>query len=168
MADGTKISILALSAALLLSVPAARAQAPSPSLPASPQPSQPITRGPATAPAEPGTQVNTLREVFDRLFSCWKPPATSVAAPMDITVVLSFNRSGAIMGRPRITYESRRSSDSDRLAYRVAVMEALQRCSPMPFTEAMAGAVAGHPFAVQFRTHFKPQETRAWLPQKIL
>ncbi len=167
-AAGTKIAILSLSAALLLSAPASQAQAPSPSLPASPQPSQPVTRGPAAAPAEPGTQVNTLKEVFDRLFACWKPPATSVAAPMDITVVLSFNRSGAIMGRPRITYESHRSSDSDRLAYRVAVMEALQRCSPMPFTEAMAGAVAGHPFAVQFRTHFKPQETRAWLSPKIL
>jgi hypothetical protein len=166
----SKISILSLSAALLLSVLAteARGQAPAPSRPANPQPSQPITRAPAPAPAEPGTQVNTLKEVFDRLFSCWKPPATSVAAPMDITVVLSFNRSGAIMGRPRITYESRKSSDSDRLAYRVAVMEALQRCSPMPFTETMAGAVAGHPFAVQFRTHYKPQETRAWLQPKIL
>ena len=159
MAAGTKIAILTLSAALLLSAPALQAQAPSPSPPAREQPSQPITRGPATPAAEAGTQVNTLKEVFDRLFSCFKPPAASVAAPMDITVVLSFNRSGAIMGRPRITYESRRSSDSDRLAYRVAVMEALQRCSPMPFTEAMAGAVAGHPFAVQFRTHFKPQET---------
>jgi hypothetical protein len=170
MAASTKISILSLSAVLLLSISAigAFAQAPSPSLPASPQPSQPITRGPVIAPPEPGTQVNTLKEVFDRLFSCFKPPAASVAAPMDITVVLSFNRSGAIMGRPRITYESRKSSDSDRLAYRVAVMEALQRCSPMPFTETMAGAVAGHPFAVQFRTHYKPQETRAWLQPKIL
>jgi hypothetical protein len=87
---------------------------------------------------------------------------------MDITVVVSFNRSGAIMGRPRITYESPKATDSDRLAYRLAVMEALQRCSPMPFTEAMAGAVAGHPFAVQFRTHLQPQEKRAWLSPKIL
>jgi hypothetical protein len=87
---------------------------------------------------------------------------------MDITVVVSFNRSGAIMGRPRITYESPKATDRDRLAYRVAVMEALQRCSPMPFTEAMAGAVAGRPFAVQFRTHLQPQEKRAWLSPKTL
>ena len=38
------------------------------------------------------------------------------------------------------------------LANRIAVMEALQRCTPMPFTEAMAGATAGRPFAVQFRS----------------
>jgi hypothetical protein len=87
---------------------------------------------------------------------------------MDITVMVSFNRSGAIMGHPRITYESPKATDSDRVAYRVAVMEALQRCSPMPFTEAMAGAIAGRPLAVQFRTHLKTQEKRAWLSPKIL
>jgi hypothetical protein len=85
---------------------------------------------------------------------------------MDITVIVSFNRSGAIMGRPRITYETAEASDDDRLAYRVAVMEALQRCTPMPFTGSMGGAVAGHPFAIKF--HHNPQEKRAWLSLKIL
>ena len=36
--------------------------------------------------------------------------------------------------------------------YRVAVMEALQRCTPLPFTEALGGAIAGRPLAVPFRT----------------
>ena len=113
-------------------------------------------------------QVNTLRDVFEKLFGCWRPPPVSVATPMDITVLVSFNRNGEILGRPRITYESPKATDSDRLAYRVAVMEALQRCTPMPFTETMAGAIAGHPFAVQFRNHLQPQEKRAWLSPKIL
>ena len=120
-----------------------------------------------TAAAAAG-QVNTIRDVFKRLFGCWRPPSAAVATPMDITVIVSFNRSGAIMGHPRITYESPKATDNDRLAYRVAVMEALQRCSPMPFTESMAGAVAGRPFAVEFRTHLKSQEKRAWLSPKIL
>jgi hypothetical protein len=169
MTDGRKISVISLSATLLLTglASGAFAQAPSPSLPAK-QPGQPATKGPATAPAGPGTQVNSLKEVFERLFSCWKPPAASVALPMDITVLVSFNRSGAIMGHPRITYESPKATDSDRLAYRVAVMETLQRCSPMPFTETMAGAAAGRPLAIQFRTHFQHQEKRAWLSPKIL
>jgi hypothetical protein len=113
-------------------------------------------------------QVNTIKEVFEHLGTCWKPPPLSRAKPMDITIIVSFNRSGAIMGRPRITYESPEADDNDRLAYRTAVMEALQRCSPMPFTEAMAGAVAGRPLTVLFRTHLKPQEKRAWLSPKIL
>src|SRR6201988_4404760 len=89
-------------------------------------------------------QVNTIKDVFERLGTCWKPPPASRAKAMDITIIVSFNRSGAIMGRPRITYESPEADDNDRLANRTAVMEALQRCTPMPFTESMAGAVAGH------------------------
>ena len=111
-------------------------------------------------------QVNTIRDVFEHLGTCWKPPPLSRARPMDITIIVSFNRSGAIMGRPRITYESPEADDNDRLAYRTAVMEALQRCTPMPFTESMAGAVAGHPFAIRFRN--QPKEKQAWLLPKIL
>jgi hypothetical protein len=86
-------------------------------------------------------------------------------------VIVSFNRNGDILGRPRITYQSEQATDNDRLVYRIAVMEALQRCTPLPFTEGMAGAVAGHPFAVQFHNRKpppQPAEKRAWLTPKIL
>ena len=66
-------------------------------------------------------------------------------------MVVSFNREGAILGHPRITYELEQASDNDRLQYRIAVMETLQRCTPLPFTEALGGAVAGRPFAIPFR-----------------
>jgi hypothetical protein len=95
----------------------------------------------------------------------------SRANPVDITVIVSFNREGVILGHPRITYESEQGSDNDRLQYRIAVMETLQRCTPLPFTEGLGGAVAGRPFAVPFRTRKrspKPEEKRAWLLQKIL
>jgi len=126
---------------------------------------------PASACAQGApAQVNTIKDVFAKLGTCWKPPPPSRANPdIDITVIVSFNRNGEILGRPRITYESEQATDNDRLEYRVAVMEALQRCTPMPFTESMAGAVAGRPFAVKFQ-HRKPQpaEKRAWLTPKIL
>jgi hypothetical protein len=122
------------------------------------------------ASAQP-VQLDTIKDVFARLFSCWKPPPLSEANPIDITVVVSFNREGAILGHPRITYESEHASDNDRLKYRMAVMETLQRCTPLPFTDALGGAVAGRPFAIPFRnTKYPPktQEKRAWLTQKIL
>ena len=121
----------------------------------------------SSGPLGPG-KVNTLKEVFEKLFSCWRPPPVAAVNPMDITVIVSFNRTGEILGRPRITYESAQASDVDRLAYRVAVMEALQRCTPMPFTETMAGAAAGRPFAVQFRNTKHQPERRAWLSPKTL
>jgi hypothetical protein len=119
---------------------------------------------PAGVLAEP-ERVDSIREAVARLRSCWKPPPASLAHPgIDITVIVSFNREGEILGHPRISYESEQATENDRLMYRIAVMEALQRCTPMPFTEAMAGAVAGRPFAVQFHNR-KPQpaEKRAWL-----
>ena len=121
--------------------------------------------------AQPG-EVNTLRDIFERLRTCWKPPPASSANPdIDITVMVSFNRDGQILGHPRITYESEQATDNDRLMYRIAVMEALQRCTPMPFTEGMAGAAAGRPFTVRFRNQKvppQPVEKRAWLTPKIL
>jgi hypothetical protein len=108
--------------------------------------------GVSGAAAEDAHRVNTIDDVFQHLRTCWKPPPAAKARPIDITVIVSFNRSGNILGHPRISYESPEASDNDRLQYRIAVMEALQRCTPMPFTDAMAGAAAGRPFAIQFRT----------------
>jgi hypothetical protein len=124
--------------------------------------------GPARAEPE---RLDSIRDVVVKLHSCWKPPPLSQANPIDITVVVSFNREGVILGHPRITYESEQASDNDRLQYRIAVMETLQRCTPLPFTEALGGAVAGRPFAIPFRTRKRPpktEEKRAWLIQKIL
>ena len=116
-------------------------------------------------------QVDNIRDVFAKLRTCWKPPPASRANPIDITVIVSFNRAGQILGHPRITYESEQATDNDRLEYRIAVMEALQRCTPMPFTEGMAGAIAGRPFAIQFHNRKpppQPVEKRAWLIPKTL
>jgi hypothetical protein len=120
--------------------------------------------------AEPA-QVNTIRDIVETLRACWKPPPATIANPgIDITVIVSFNRSGEILGHPRISYESEQATDNDRLQYRIAVMETLQRCTPMPLSEGMAGAVAGRPFAVRFRNRKpppQPAEKRAWLTPKI-
>jgi len=125
----------------------------------------------ALAEAEP-VSVDSIKDLVARLRTCWKPPPASRATPgIDITVVVSFNRDGNIFGHPKITYESEQATDNDRVTYRIAVMEALQRCTPMPFTEGMAGAVAGRPFAVQFHNRKippQPAEKRAWLITKTL
>jgi hypothetical protein len=123
------------------------------------------------AHAEPG-KVDSIKEAFARFRTCWKPPPASSANPdVEITAIVTFRRDGSIFGRPKITYESENATDNDRLLYRIAVMEALQRCTPMPFTEGMGGAVAGRPFAIRFQVRKplpKPIENRAWLTTIIL
>jgi hypothetical protein len=118
------------------------------------------------------TSVNTLDEMFARLKHCWHPPALpSGSSGMQITVLVSFQRNGEILGKPRITFETPDASEADSIAYRTAVMETLQHCTPMPFTDGMGGAVAGRPFTLRFddrRNLPKPTEKRAWLTTTIL
>jgi hypothetical protein len=111
--------------------------------------------------------VATLAAMSARLKQCWQPPALPRGNPgMEITVQFTFKRDGNLLGHPRITYETREATDDERIIYRTAVMQALQRCVPMPFTSGMGNAIAGRPLTIRFddrRTHPKPKEKRAWL-----
>jgi hypothetical protein len=124
---------------------------------------------PATAQSD---AVSTLDGMFQRLKGCWQPPALPRGHPgMQITVLFSFTRSGELLGKPRITFETPDASEADSIAYRTAVMQTLQHCTPMPFTGGLGDAVAGRPFRLRFddrRNNPKPVERRAWLLPKIL
>ena len=131
-----------------------------------------LSQAPVVSAQTAPDQVDNIKQAVEKLGSCWRPPPPSQANPyLEITVIVSFRRDGTILGHPKITYESEQATDNDRLMYRIAVMETLQRCTPMPFTEGMAGAVAGRPFAVLFRHKKRPPqpiEKRAWLTTTTL
>ncbi|GAB1716143.1 MAG: hypothetical protein NTAFB05_11850 [Nitrobacter sp.] len=116
--------------------------------------------------------VANLAAMSARLKQCWQPPALPRGNPgMEITVQFTFKRDGNLLGHPRITYETREATDDERIIYRTAVMQALQRCVPMPFTSGMGNAIAGRPLTIRFddrRTHPKPKEKRAWLTTTTL
>jgi hypothetical protein len=106
--------------------------------------------------------LNTIAEVFAALEACWIPPAPEQARPgMQITVLLSFKRSGELLGKPRITYETANASDDERLSYRVAMAQALRRCTPLPFTDALGGALAGRPLTIRFIDNRKLKQAGA-------
>ena len=79
-----------------------------------------------------------------------RPRPTPRARPVDLTFQVSFKRSGELFGKPRAINFARQVTDKEREVYYRAVAEAVERCSQMPFTEAMGGAVAGRPFRVNF------------------
>jgi hypothetical protein len=101
--------------------------------------------------ASPQAPVNTIRELFAALSACWSPPPIELSRPgMEITVRLSFKRDGNILGKPHITYETKGISADERLAYRNALAESLQRCTPLPLSEGLGGALAGRPINIRF------------------
>ena len=106
-------------------------------------------------------RLNTLQELFKQISRCWRSPRLPEGDHgMQITVLVAFNRSGEILGQPRITFESETGSDDDRLEYRKAVMATLQRCTPLSFTNGLAGAIAGQPITFRFDDRRKPPKPK--------
>lgn len=94
--------------------------------------------------------INTIRDAVTTLKACWVPPPLRIARPgMQITVRVSFTRTGEILGKPIITFESKDTPDDIRIAYRTAVMLMLIRCTPLPITETLGNAIAGRPISIR-------------------
>ena len=112
-----------------------------------------------SAAAQQPVALNTLKDLGAALRACWQPPPLAQSRPgMQITVQMTFKRSGELFGNPRVTFETAGASDDERLAYRIAVADALKRCAPLPFTQALGNAVAGRPFTMRFIDNRKLQQ----------
>jgi hypothetical protein len=96
-------------------------------------------------------KLDTILDMFAALRACWVPPPEAEARPgMQMSVRLSFKRSGEIIGTPRVTYTTPDTSPEVRDIYHKAIMAALERCTPLPFTSGMGGAIAGRPIAIRY------------------
>jgi hypothetical protein len=109
------------------------------------------SRNEAADGRRPEGKLNTLNDVFAALRACWVPPPLAEARPgMEISVRLSFNRKGEVMGEPLFTFVTPGVSPEHRGAYQRAVAAALSRCAPLPFTDGLGGAIAGRPVSIRF------------------
>jgi hypothetical protein len=119
-------------------------------------------------PVRPTGPIHTLHDLSAALAACWKPPPVDrERQPLDLTFQVSFKRSGELFGKPRVINFARAVTDEERQGYYLAVAEAIDRCSPMPFTEQMGGAVAGRTFRINFiDARNRRQAESPWLTMK--
>lgn len=102
-------------------------------------------------PDKPDGDINTIASLFKALRACWvSPPEDKARAGMQVSVRLSFKRSGEVIAPPRWTYTTPDTPDEARSLYRDAVTSSLARCAPLHFSGGMAGAIAGRPIAIRF------------------
>ena len=95
--------------------------------------------------------VGTIRDLFAALRECWVPPAKDDSRPgAQYAVRLSFKRDGEIFGKPRLTYVTPGLPERVRQAYSDAVHAAIERCTPLPLSKGLGGAIAGRPVAIRF------------------
>jgi hypothetical protein len=110
-------------------------------------------------PAAPKGPLNSLADVRQALRHCWRwPPVSEARSGMELTVRLSFKRSGEIFG-VRLTYQTPGVSSEERALYYGALLAALKRCSPLPFSESLGEAIAGRPMT--FHIHDTRQQRKA-------
>ena len=119
-------------------------------------------------PVRPSSPVNNLQELMAAFVGCWSPPPLDQGRqPLDLTFQVSFKRSGELFGKPRVIVFARPVTDGERQLYYTAVAETVDRCSAMPFTQSMGGAVAGQPFRVNFLDRRNSRKTEVtWLTEK--
>jgi hypothetical protein len=89
--------------------------------------------------------------MFSALRACWvSPPKEEARHGMEYTIRFAFKRDGAMIATPRMTYSCHDAPADTRNVYRDAIDAALKRCTPLHFSDGMAGAVAGRPIAIRF------------------
>lgn len=105
----------------------------------------------ANATPDRDVEVDSIRAMYAALRTCWvPPPRASARQGMQYSVRFSFKRSGEIIATPRRTYISPDAPQEARDTYGDAIKAALERCTPLHFSDGMGGAVAGRPIAICF------------------
>ena len=69
---------------------------------------------------------------------------------MELTIAFTFNRKGEVFGKPRITHSKLAGGAPLQKEFVAAALKAIGACTPLPFTDALGGAVAGRPFTMRF------------------
>jgi hypothetical protein len=125
-------------------------------------------RGENNDPVRPTEPIDNLQDLSKAFARCWKPPPVDTSRqPVDLTFQVSFKRSGELFGKPRAIQFAREITPEERERYYQAVAAAVERCSQMPFTASMGGAVAGRTFRVTFiDARNRKQADVSWLITK--
>ena len=91
--------------------------------------------------------LNTMDDVGDAIQACWTPPAD--AGNSTVTLSFSFKRDGSLIGPPRPTAAKVAGDDKARKAFIAAAIAAVQNCTPLSFSPALAQGIGGNVFTLQ-------------------
>jgi hypothetical protein len=92
--------------------------------------------------------VETLRHIGPALFACWRSP--DEVGDFEVRVRLSFRKDGSVIGRPRIVFSRFAGGPAEQRRIVRAVVDALAKCTPVPFSPSLGSAVAGRIFTIGF------------------
>jgi hypothetical protein len=156
------VSSVAPVAFLLAAVPAARAQQDDwyyrQLLPSLPQQLNGIIR-PVPGKKAP-ERLERVRDVFTLMRTCWRQaPRVLSNSGQEMTLRMSFNRRGEVIGKPQITFYRPGADPDARDPFVNSIQTAFQQCTPLPFSESLGAVIAGRPFTFRFVDSRAPQRS---------
>ena len=103
-------------------------------------PSEPLDRD------HPADRLDELGPLLSKCLEL--PPDDEARAGMQVTLKLAFRRNGELLAEQRFTYATHEAPEDVKAAYHDAAMNMLKRCTPLPISERLGGAIAGRPFVI--------------------
>jgi hypothetical protein len=100
----------------------------------------------------PLSPVESAAQIGERLAQCWEAPVTVPPQVIEVTVRLSFSRTGTVIGQPRVVYVHARGEGEFKEKITSSVLAAIKACTPLPFTPALGAAIAGRIFAIRLNS----------------
>ena len=100
---------------------------------------------PLTTHADPLT---TMDEVGAAIMSCWKPPAG--VKKSTVTLSFSLKSDGSLIGPPQPTFINVAGDEKLRQQFVAAALDAVDRCTPVELSPALAQGIGGQPFTMEF------------------
>jgi hypothetical protein len=105
----------------------------------------------ATKYQKPDHDLNTIGDLFAALRSCWSPPPADEAREgMQMSVLFSFNKSGAMIAPPRMTFATQGAPADIRDAYLKSINVSLSDCEPFKITAGLSDDIAGRPIMIRY------------------
>ena len=99
--------------------------------------------------------LTTMNEVGAAIMLCWKPP--SGVEKSTVTLSFSLKRDGSLIGPPRSTFINVAGDEKVRQQFIAAAMDAVDRCTPVELSSALAQGIAGQVFTMEFASSDRAQ-----------
>jgi hypothetical protein len=111
----------------------------------------PFSVSAATQETSAKPAVHNLQEMGKALDACMRPlEVLDHHQAIRITARLGFNARGQPLGPPQFTYVTPKAPERIKTEYKTAILDALKRCTPLPFSHELGATIAGVPLTLSF------------------
>jgi hypothetical protein len=103
--------------------------------------------------------INSVADLSRALKACLTSSTVGLRPGVALSARMGYRRNGELLGKPFISFQTPKMTEEEKENYRVAVADALARCTPLPFSTFFGNAMAGHPLTLNISKASGPTTT---------